>query len=103
MLSKEFLTLVRENSEQAVEVVVRCMNDEQASWRDRTAAAGLIISYAHGKPVDRLAVTSMDESQRSSGSRPSMSELMARVEGYMERQEALEGEAVETPHDAQPD
>ena len=46
----------RDKTDNALSVLDECMNDPNASWRDRTSAVALVLEHGHGKPVDRLAV-----------------------------------------------
>ena len=62
-MSKEkvsFMSACREKTENALSVLDECMNDGNASWRDRTSAAALLLEHGHGKPVDRIAVANLN-------------------------------------------
>ena len=49
----------REKTDNALSVLEECMNDPNASWRDRSSAAALLLEHGHGKPVDRVAVANL--------------------------------------------
>ena len=57
---KSFMQACREMTDNALSVLVDAMNDESASWRDRMAAAALLIEHGHGKPVDKQIIANLD-------------------------------------------
>ena len=60
-----FMEACRDKTENALSVLDECMNDGNASWRDRTSAAALLLEHGHGKPVDRVAVANLNGNRDS--------------------------------------
>ena len=60
-IKKEFMALMRGHTDRAVQCLLDCMDDEKAPWREKIAAAELTLAHGHGRPVDRLAVQTLNE------------------------------------------
>lgn len=62
-MSKEkvsFMQACRDMTDNALSVLEEAMNDPQASWRDRTSAAALLLEHGHGKPVDKQIIANLN-------------------------------------------
>lgn len=59
---REFERKCFEYSKESPDVWRACMNDEEASWKDRNEAAEKLVIHDRGKAVDRLAVQTMNGS-----------------------------------------
>lgn len=53
--------MAREYAESAVETLVAIMSDDQKPARDRINAATEILDRGYGRPVERSAIASMNE------------------------------------------
>jgi len=58
-VKKEFMSLMREHTDEAIACLTKCMADDTSPWRERIAAAELTLAHAYGRPVDRVAVANM--------------------------------------------
>lgn len=56
---RTFHQLVQEASPRAVEVLVECLDDPTATWKDRQTAAQALIEHGFGKAVDRIQVANI--------------------------------------------
>ena len=52
---RRVLSLARKNSPEAMETIIACMRDPEASWRERLTAATVILDRAWGKPKEHVS------------------------------------------------
>lgn len=57
---RTFAQLVKEASPRAAEILVECMEDPKATWKERQNAALALIEHSEGKAVDRIQVANID-------------------------------------------
>ena len=67
--AKSLTELAQEHSENALEVLVSIMNDENASASVRLSAAKTLLDRAHGRPAQRLSVDDEPEPEPAGESR----------------------------------
>ncbi len=53
-VKRDFQALVKDHAEEAAEVLLECIRDEGAPWKERRASAELLIAHAVGTPVSRV-------------------------------------------------
>lgn len=78
---RNFQELVRAHTEEAVNFLRATIDDEDAPYGERYKAAELLLAHAHGKPVDRQVVATMEG---TAAGRPSLSALIAQVTPMLE-------------------
>lgn len=57
---RRVLALARKNSPEAMEAIIACMRDPEASWRERITAATVILERAWGKPKEHVSFDGAD-------------------------------------------
>lgn len=57
---RRVLALARKNSPEAMEAIIACMRDPDASWRERLTAATVILDRAWGKPKEQFSFEGAD-------------------------------------------
>ena len=58
---RTFEEICRQKSLEALDVLEQAVYDETAPWKDRLHAFSLLSENGHGRPIDRLAVKTMNE------------------------------------------
>tara|TARA_R110002072_G_scaffold296928_2_gene469276 strand:- start:377 stop:853 length:477 start_codon:yes stop_codon:yes gene_type:complete len=53
-IRQDFQSKIREHTDLAINALVDCIGDVSAGWRERRAAAELVLNHGHGTPVSRV-------------------------------------------------
>lgn len=95
-LKREINLLCQEHTQDAVDLLVTVMNAKQEATKARLAAAELLISYGHGRPVSREQHISIVQ-QGEAATKPqrlSDDELLSMIQGrFRAEAQTLEGQA----------
>ena len=65
-VTKDFQSKVKEHTDVAIKALADCVNDTSATWRERQAAAELLLAHGHGKPVDRVLMSQTATTNKAS-------------------------------------
>lgn len=93
VVKKEFQAAIKEHTDKAIEVLVSCMDDDGAAWKERQAAAELVLAHGHGQPVSRHLMSQLP-SEGHTGRSMGLDELRARAQNLLE-QTVIEGEVTD--------
>jgi hypothetical protein len=90
-VKKSFQQAIGEHVETAVAVLTACMEDNQAPWKERQAAACLVLAHAVGSPVSRVQLQEVS-STGSDSSTVDIQALRQRANQLLSIDDVIEGE-----------
>tara|TARA_R110002012_G_scaffold168491_1_gene332017 strand:+ start:388 stop:753 length:366 start_codon:yes stop_codon:yes gene_type:complete len=67
---QSFQAMCQGYTDDALQTLSEAVTSDSVGWKDRLAAAELLLSHAHGSPVSRLQVAQMDAGNIGTGSDP---------------------------------
>ena len=89
VVKKSFQEAVQAHSDTAIQILAECMEDNQAAWRERRAAAELVLAHAVGAPVSRILMASAGSNGSDAKQLDSIS-LLARANQLLNAPELIQ-------------
>lgn len=86
-VKREFQEAIRDYTDAAIQVLANCMADGSAPWKERQAAAELVLAHGHGSPVNRVMHAQVGGSGQQA-STLSLADLRSRASALLSAPEA---------------